>query len=116
MNIKINNKSYVIPELTFEHFVHMEEQGISIVDAVQKKQAFAIAMGFVCIVANVEKDEANRLVQQHVLGGGDIIGLVDAFMNAVMESGFFQKALGMKEAEPQKGPKKVVKAEVATEN
>jgi len=97
MNVKINSKSYQVPQLTFEHFLTMEEQGFSVVEAFQRKQVFLIAMGFVCVVANVERGEATRLVEQHVLGGGDLGTIIETFIKAAAESDFFRKVLGLPE-------------------
>ena len=36
MDIKINNKKYRVPELVFEHFTKMEEQGFSVTEAFEK--------------------------------------------------------------------------------
>ena len=95
--VKINNKNYDVPELTFRHFTKMEEQGFSIVDAFQKKQFMLMAMGFTCAVTGADRDEAERLLEQHVLGGGNIGDIVAAFNKAVGESDFFKKMLGMTE-------------------
>lgn len=96
MEVKINNKKYKVPELTFEHYTKMEEQGFSIVNAINKEQYMLIAMGFTCVVADVERNEAERLLTQHVLGGGSARDIVNAFMEAVTRSDFFMKMLDMK--------------------
>lgn len=95
--VKINNKNYDVPELTFRHFTKMEEQGFSISDAFQKRQFMLIAMGFTCAVTGAERDEAEYLLEQHVFGGGSIHDIVDAFIKAVGESVFFKKMLGITE-------------------
>jgi hypothetical protein len=113
MQVKINNKNYPVPELTFKHFSKMEEQGFSVVDAFRKEQALLIAMGFVCVVTGLERDDAENLIEQHVLGGGNIIDIVEAFTKAASESGFFKRMLGIKTEEKTK--KKAGNSEVATE-
>ena len=102
--IKINNKNYIVPELTFKHFAMIEEQGFSLLEAFRKKQMFLLAMGFVCAVTGEDREEAERLIEQHILGGGNIEDIMTAFGEAVSESGFFRKALGLDEQE--KKPKK----------
>lgn len=102
MNVKINNKKYDVPQLTFKHFTQMEEQGFSIPDAFRKGQQMLICMGFVCIVAECEREEAERLVEQHVLGGGSLGEIVNTFYKAAMESDFFRKMLGLEEEKPAK--------------
>jgi len=93
--VKINNKKYDVPELTFRHFTEMEEQGFSIIDAFRKQQIFLLAMGFVCIVTGEDREEAERLIEQHVLGGGDIGDIYTSFAEAVDRSAFFKKMLGL---------------------
>ena len=100
--VKINNKKYEVPELTFKHLAMMEEQGFSVLDAFRKKQIFLLAMGFVCAVTGEDRDEAERLLEQHVLGGGDIGDIYVAFAEAVDRSAFFKKMLGLEEEEQKK--------------
>lgn len=116
MKVKVNNKSYEVPELTFKHFTLMEEQGFSVVEAFNKKQAMLLSMGFVCIVANVERDEAEHLIEQHVLGGGKIADIVNSFFEAASNSGFFRKMLGMEKTEKEKKPEKKETAEEDQKN
>ena len=97
MKVKINNKNYDVPELTFKHFTKMEEQGFSIVEAFQKKQMMLMAMGFTCAVTWLDREEAEDLLEQHVLGGGDIRNIVNTFGKAINESDFFKKMLGVTE-------------------
>lgn len=99
MQVKINNKKYTVPELTFEHLTQMEEQGFSVVESFHKKQYFLLAMGFVCVVANVERDDAEKLLTQHVYGGGSVQQIISVFMKAVAESDFFLKVLGLQKDE-----------------
>lgn len=100
--VKINNKKYDVPDLTFRHLAVMEEQGFSVLDAFRKKQIFLLAMGFVCVVTGEDREEAERLLEQHVLGGGDISEIYLAFGEAVDRSAFFRKMLGLGEEEQKK--------------
>ena len=68
-----------------------------------------IAMGFTCVAADCDREEAERLITQHVLGGGNIVDITNAFAEAVSESDFFQKMLGMTQDE-QETPKKATKS------
>ena len=100
--VKINNKKYDVPDLTFRHMAMMEEQGFSVIEAFRKKQIFLLAMGFVCVVTGEDREEAERLLEQHVLGGGDIADIYLAFGEAVDRSAFFRKMLGLEEEEQKK--------------
>lgn len=103
--IKINNKSYKVPELRFEHMEALESEGYNIVDMFRKKQIFAPVSAFIMIVVECEKEEANYLAEQHVLGGGNLNELYNAFNEALYESSFFRKVLGI-EDEKTATPKK----------
>ena len=102
--VKINNRTYMVPELTFRHFTIMEEQGFSVLNAFRRSEMFLLAMGFVCAITGEDRDEAERLIEQHVLGGGNIEDIYAAFGKAIEESGFFKKVLGLDE--PKKKTKK----------
>ena len=112
VNVKINSKTYKVGEMKFKDFTHMEEQGFSIVDAFTKSQYMLIAMGFTCVAVGCDRMEAEELIEQHVLGGGDIRDIVSKFYEAVSESAFFKKTLGITESEEKKAAKaKTVKKE-----
>lgn len=114
VKVKINGKNYNVKEMAFAEYTKMEEQGFSILDAFRKKQMTLIAMGFVCAVVGCDRDEAEYLITQHVLGGGNIINITNAFADAVAESDFFQKMLGMTQDE-QETPKKATKSKKEVE-
>lgn len=114
MNVKINQKTYKVPELTMEHYVKMEEQGFSIIEAFQKRQMMLISMGFVCAVVGCDREEAERLLTQHVLGGGNIVDIVNAFNKAVAQSDFFKKMLGLDKKKSEEKAEEEVQEEEAT--
>ena len=101
VKVKINNKTYNVGELEFKDYTHMEEQGFSIVNAFSKNQFMLIAMGFVCVILGCDRDYAETVIQQHVLGGGNVRDITSAFAEAVAESDFFRKMLGMTETEQE---------------
>lgn len=87
-SIKINQKNYIVPNLTFRHYTQMEEMGLSLIDAFQKKQIMLLAMGFVGVVVGCDRDEAERLIEQHVLGGGNLLEITEAMYKSMAESDF----------------------------
>lgn len=105
MEVKINQKKYKVPELTFEHFTQIENQGFSLLEAFKKKQMMLMAMGFTCAVVGCEREEAEKLIEQHVLSGGSLNEIVAKFGEAISESVFFKKMLGLEEKE-QENPEK----------
>lgn len=111
MKVKINNKTYTIGELKMEDYLKMEEQGISFIDAFQKRQTMIIAMAFTCVVTGLDRDDAVELLNQHVYGGGSVIDIVTACNKAIAESDFFKKMLGAKEKPEEKAEKTAEKTE-----
>ena len=95
MEVKINNKKYKVPQLGFGHFVRMEEMGFVVQDMLSKNQVFSTATAFTGIVTGLDKEESENLIQQHILGGGKISTIMDAFNEAAMESDFFRKMMGL---------------------
>ena len=103
VKVKINNKTYNVPELQFGDYTHMESQGISITEAFSRGQMTLIAMA---LVLKCDRAEAERVVTQHILGGGSMFDITDAFAEAVKQSDFFKKMLGLETEEPKKNQKK----------
>lgn len=101
--VKINQKKYEVPELTFKHLPQMEKCGLSMVDMVSGKYIFTTAEVFTAIVVGCDTDHADYLLEQHILGGGDIMPVYDAFIEAMNNSGFFKKLL--EEKKDAKKPK-----------
>lgn len=104
VKVKINSKTYNVKEMEFEEYLHMEEEGVSIVDAFRKNQVTLIALGFTCVAADCDRNEAARLINQHILGGGSLYSITRAFGEAIAESDFFQKMLNP-EVETAEKPK-----------
>lgn len=112
MQVKINGKNYTVPQMGFKDMAAMEEiAGTSLINIFQKNQAFILAEAFVGAVAGCDKEEAGRLCEQHVMGGGDLADIYEAFTKAVNESGFFKKVLGLEKAKGASGKKTEAKEE-----
>lgn len=101
--VKINQKNYPVPELTFRHLPIMEKSGLSVLDMASSKYIFTTAQVFTCIVVGCDTDYADHLLEQHILGGGDIMPIVEAFLTAMYSSSFFAKLLEQ-EQEKKKTP------------
>ena len=117
MEVKINNKKYKVPQLGFGHFVQMEEMGFVVQDMLSKNQVFSTATAFTGVVTALDKQESENLIQQHILGGGKISTIMDAFNEAAMESDFFKKMMGLddKKVTGKKQAQKNDQTEEATE-
>lgn len=94
VTVKINNKKYEVKELGFSDMVHMEEMGFSVIESFKKKQFFSLATAFAGIAAHCDREDAEYLCEQHILGGGNIADIVTAFNTAVEESGFSKSFWG----------------------
>lgn len=91
--VKINNKSYEVPELTFRHLPYMEKNGLTLRDMLSSKYIFTATEVFTSIVVGCDIDQADYLLEQHCLGGGTVAPIYDAFMDAMRESSFFRTLL-----------------------
>lgn len=94
--LKINNKMYDLPILTFRHVSAMDEMGGSnFITLFAYGKKFAALTRFVSLITGEDLEQSDHLVEQHVLGGGDLKDLVDAMDKAVTDSHFLQKAMKM---------------------
>lgn len=90
----INNKAYKMPEFNFGDIRKLEKAGCPILNLAKlKENVFSALTGFVAVTAGVEEDEADRLLDQHIMGGGDIDTLLPDFLEALQSSPFFKKML-----------------------
>ena len=106
MNVKINQKNYTVPEMTFGEFARIEaETEVNIVTAVKKKQVSLLIQAGTMFVTGTDVDDANKLLEQHFFGGGKTDKILKAFMERLVEADFFLKMLGVnkEEEKPKKG-------------
>lgn len=98
MEVKINNKNYTVPQFGFGEMARMEDvSGSSVITMFQKNQVFVLAEAFVAVVVGCDKEEADRLCEQHIMGGGSLNNIYESFVKAVGESAFFRQVLGEKD-------------------
>lgn len=111
-HVVINNKTYEIPQFTFGEIRQLEDYGCPIMNlADAQNHLFGALAAFVAVTAGVDMKEADRLLTQHVMGGGDISEPFITFVNALQESAFFMKMVEMAGKNPQTAKKTVKKAE-----
>lgn len=111
-SVTINNKNYDVPKLGFGHMEKLESEGYDVIAMFKKNQMFAPASAFIMLCANCDREEANRLAEQHIYGGGNMQEIYTAFVKAIDESDFFKKILGIDEEKKQeKNTKKSANAE-----
>ena len=97
--VKINQKNYEVPELTFRHSKMMEQMGLPVEGMLSRGYLFTAVSAFVAIVVGCEPEKADYLVEQHVMGGGKLEDIYKAYANALQESAFFKKLLHLDKQE-----------------
>ncbi len=107
--VRINNKNYEVPELSFAHSKRLEQYGVPLRRLIDPDLMFTIVSAFVAIVTGTIPAEADYLMEQHVLGGGNIEDIYEAYIKAITDSHFFKKLL-----ETQETKIKVTRATKAT--
>lgn len=109
--VKINGKAYAVPELNFRHSKLMEQMGLPVEGMVSRKYLFTAVSAFTAITVGCEPEQADHLVEQHILGGGDLEGIYKAYLTALNDSAFFASLLQSNAQEKKAKAKSSVKAE-----
>lgn len=91
--VKINNKTYQVPELTFRHSRMFEQMGLPLTGLNSPGYFFTAVAAFIAVCVNCSVEQAEYLADQHVMGGGDLQDIYTAYVNAIGDSGFFKKLL-----------------------
>lgn len=112
--VKINQKNYTVPELNFRHSKLMEQMGLPLEGMMSRQYVFTAVSAFTAITVKCEPEQADYLLEQHVMGGGTFEEIYKAFVTAVQESAFFKKLLHLDEQE-KSGKKSTTKKTVRTE-
>ncbi len=93
--MKINGKTYKMPELSFNTMCQLEDMGISLADF--EKKPMAAIRGFLALAIG-DTETAGRELEAHIISGGDFTEIVEEITKAVQESGFF-RALSAKQTQ-----------------
>lgn len=111
--VKINNRTYEVPELNFRHSKMLEQCGVPLWRMNDVSLMFTIVSAFVSIVVGCDSDGADYLIEQHILGGGNIEDIYKEYIQAIADSHFFKKLL--ENQEKKRTVKKATKATDQTE-
>lgn len=109
--VRINQKNYEVPELTFRHSKMMEQMGLPVEGMLSRNYLFSAVSAFTAIVAKCDPDQADHLVEQHILGGSGLEDIYSAYAAAIQESRFFRKLLHLDEQEKEPKKKSSAKTE-----
>lgn len=96
----INGKKVKIPELDFGFATFLEENGTPISSSALRKKPLRFARNCVAYALRIEGEDADTLLNQHVLGGGTFDKLYEEITEAINESGFLKKMAENQEKKP----------------
>lgn len=85
---ELNGKTYTAKELGFDEFCLLEENGVPMEKIGDRP--FSAIRAYVAICCDTTTDEAGKLIEEHVINGGKINAIGDAFGERLQESGFFR--------------------------
>lgn len=107
-SVKINGRTYPVPELTFNAVVDLSAAGIDISQLKDlQKKPFIMVRAIASWIMGVDPEAAGAVIQEYVVGGGDMASLFgdlfEAFTEAIDKSGFLH-AFQTPEEAPRKLP------------
>ena len=89
--LRINGKDYKEAEIDFNAICELEDMGISLFNLRGVSGAkIARAYAALCMGGKDMIDAAGAEINLHIINGGNLATITDAFGKAVSESGFFQ--------------------------
>lgn len=110
--MRINGRDFRIPVVGFGTVRRLEGYGIALSDVANNpsKKMLSIYNAFVCITLNIEPEQADDLIEQHLLGGGTFDGWLEEISEAVDSSDFFQAMMKKNKKKSVPLPVKLVKS------
>lgn len=102
--VVVNGKSYSPAEMNFNNVCRMEELGAPITS--HKELTLSTVRAYFAICAGIGLDEAGAEIEAHMVGGGELKEISEAYAEAIEESDFFQALKKNAEAETSKETKK----------
>lgn len=85
----VNGKTYLPMEFDFNTICEFDEMGISISEIAKKPTASARA--YLALYHDNDKSWAGNELQAHLLSGGTLEPILEAFGESLTESGFFRR-------------------------
>ena len=104
MTFDICGVTYKAVPIDFNTVCALEDYGVSLTDAGSKN--LMLIRAYVAVCAGVTPNEAGKMIEQHIVDGGDLESITAAFQKMVGESGFFQ-ALKQRTAATEEAEAKV---------
>ena len=95
--IEINGRNYKMPEIEFNAICDLADNGVDIMNPKSiVKRPIPAARAIVAWVLDTDIESAGKEIQSHILNGGDLAPIFEAFNGEVEDSNFF-KALAKRE-------------------
>lgn len=104
---EINQVTYNAQPFDFNLLCDFEEMGVSVAD--MGKKTMTTARTYFALCCGGDKEFAGNQLQEHLIKGGNLDGLIGAMLKEMQTSDFFQTMVNMNSSEKD-APKKVTKA------
>lgn len=92
----INGKSITAKPIDFNAVIELKELGGDIYDFA--KNPFAVLRAYLAHCEGINPEAAGKEIEAHIIGGGDLVELSDAFTDACNNSAFFKAMIAKAEA------------------
>lgn len=105
MKFTVNGKEYEGAKYNYNTSCEFEEMGVSIAELGRKPQS--VMRAYLAISGGMDLDDAGNEIEQHLINGGTLTDIQNAFAKELSDSGFFKSLLNLtKEDEAQEKKKK----------
>lgn len=94
MTFKVNGVTYKSVEVDFNAVCFFEDNGLDFSDVRKKGNSFMRAYFALC--AGISIEDAGKLIQEHIINGGDVKPILDSFIKEIDKSDFFQALIKSK--------------------
>lgn len=99
-NVTINGKEYDVPELDNNAIIELADNGLDIFSkSFKKKSTLSAARAIIAWIEGIDVEDAGEEMQNHIINGGDLQELLEAFNTAIGESGFINALMTRAKAE-----------------
>lgn len=89
--VTINGRDYDVPELNNNAIIDLADNGLDIFSKnFKKKSTLSVARGIIAWIEDIDIEEAGDELQNHIVNGGNLISIVEAFNVALSNSGFIK--------------------------
>lgn len=88
--VSINDKTYTIPDVTFDTICELEENGVYLLNFDKDNRKIATMIrALTAWVMQVDVATASAEISEHIAKGYDLMDIMTAVTEAITDSGFF---------------------------